>query len=129
MIKYLSVEARQKTFKGFAPVKGAPLCNPECFARAGFYNISSKKDPDLVKCFACHKELGNWEPGDDPWQEHVRRGETCPFVVLHNKEEVTVDDVITFFLAEATANIQSKVQEVKEAVMENFKKELKFVKE
>lgn len=27
---------------------------------------------DNVKCFHCDGGLRNWEPGDDPWQEHAK---------------------------------------------------------
>ncbi len=27
---------------------------------------------DNVKCFFCDGGLRNWEPGDDPWQEHAK---------------------------------------------------------
>lgn len=27
---------------------------------------------DNVKCFYCDGGLRNWEPGDDPWQEHAK---------------------------------------------------------
>ncbi|KAF5901533.1 lck-interacting transmembrane adapter 1 isoform X1, partial [Clarias magur] len=27
---------------------------------------------DNVKCFFCDGNLRNWEPGDDPWQEHAK---------------------------------------------------------
>jgi len=27
---------------------------------------------DNVKCFFCDGGLRNWEPGDDPWEEHAK---------------------------------------------------------
>lgn len=42
-------------------------CTPKNLAAAGFYHIPSEKEPDLVKCFVCLKELEGWEPEDDPW--------------------------------------------------------------
>ena len=35
---------------------------------------------DHVKCFFCDGGLRNWEPQDDPWQEHVKWFPRCPFV-------------------------------------------------
>ena len=35
-------------------------------AQAGFYHCPTDQEPDLVKCFVCHKELDGWEPSDVP---------------------------------------------------------------
>lgn len=40
-----------------------------CIAQ-GFYAAASAKAPDRVVCFACENALTNWDPTDDPWQEH-----------------------------------------------------------
>lgn len=49
-------------------------------AEAGFYFVGSDDDPDLARCYYCRRELGGWEPEDDPWAEHKRR--PCPFIDL-----------------------------------------------
>ena len=36
----------------------------------GFYAAATAKAPDRVVCFACENALTNWDPTDDPWQEH-----------------------------------------------------------
>lgn len=36
-------------------------------AAAGFYVVGGKKEPDLVECFICSKQLDSWDPDDDPW--------------------------------------------------------------
>jgi Inhibitor of Apoptosis domain len=36
-------------------------------AAAGFFHCPTDQEPDLVRCFVCHKELDGWEPTDDPW--------------------------------------------------------------
>uniref|UniRef100_A0A3Q3KPZ8 RING-type E3 ubiquitin transferase n=1 Tax=Monopterus albus TaxID=43700 RepID=A0A3Q3KPZ8_MONAL len=42
---------------------------PDVLARAGFFYTGHG---DNVKCFYCDGGLQNWEPGDDPWQEHAK---------------------------------------------------------
>ncbi|XP_029580239.1 baculoviral IAP repeat-containing protein 3 isoform X2 [Salmo trutta] len=36
---------------------------------------------DNVKCFYCDGGLRNWEPGDDPWQEHAKWFPRCDFLI------------------------------------------------
>ena len=52
-------------------------------AEAGFYFVGTETEPDLARCYWCRKELGGWEPTDDPWAEHQRRH--CPFVAAGKK--------------------------------------------
>ena len=69
-------------------------CTPERMAAAGFYCCGGENEPDLVRCYFCRKELDEWEPEDDPWKEHARRGK-CAYVKLGKKpEELTVSDVL-----------------------------------
>ncbi|KAK3518487.1 hypothetical protein QTP70_001479 [Hemibagrus guttatus] len=42
---------------------------PDTLVRAGFFYTGHS---DNVKCFFCDGSLRNWEPGDDPWQEHAK---------------------------------------------------------
>ena len=37
---------------------------------------------DNVKCFYCNGGLRNWEKGDEPWHEHARWFQKCPFVLM-----------------------------------------------
>lgn len=67
-------------------------------AEAGFY-CPVPDVPGTVKCFACFIELDGWEPTDDPWTEHRKRGlvldSPCKFAELGKKEEnLTVDDFV-----------------------------------
>ncbi len=63
-------------------------------AEAGFYFIGTAKEPDLVRCYWCRKEMDGWEPTDDPMAEH-RRKEDCPFVRLGKGcAQLKVDDMI-----------------------------------
>ena len=63
-------------------------------ADAGFYFIGTDKEPDLVRCYWCRKELDGWEPTDDPAKEHSRN-QGCPFVKLGKPcAKLTVDDML-----------------------------------
>lgn len=50
---------------------------PKLLAQAGFFYAGFG---DNVKCFFCDGGLKNWEPGDNPWEEHTRWYPSCPFV-------------------------------------------------
>ncbi|OWF36077.1 baculoviral IAP repeat-containing protein 3-like [Mizuhopecten yessoensis] len=50
---------------------------PEFLSKAGFFYANFG---DNVKCFYCDGGLKNWEPGDNPWEEHARWFPKCPFV-------------------------------------------------
>ncbi|XP_013399962.1 baculoviral IAP repeat-containing protein 7-like [Lingula anatina] len=51
---------------------------PRDLARAGFFYVGTG---DRVQCAFCEGILRNWEPGDQPLQEHRRHLSTCPFVL------------------------------------------------
>lgn len=59
---------------------------PEALARAGFYYIGRG---DKVKCFKCGVMLHNWEPNDDPVEEHRRWSHMCQYlrIIYFRKEE------------------------------------------
>ena len=48
------------------------------FADAGFYYLG---DRDRVKCFYCNSGLKNWEPTDDPFQEHAKWYLSCEYIL------------------------------------------------
>lgn len=63
------------------PHSSSFLANPDTLAEAGFYFTPSVGNPDAVTCFICRKELSDWEEGDDPFAEHVRRGSSCCWAI------------------------------------------------
>ena len=70
-------------------------CTSKKLAEAGFYHIPTDKEPDLVRCYVCLKELEGWEPEDDPKKEHKKHAPKCPFVKLNKKEEdLKIEDLI-----------------------------------
>ncbi|XP_010874145.1 baculoviral IAP repeat-containing protein 7 isoform X1 [Esox lucius] len=68
-------ETRLNTFHNWPT--GAAV-QPDVLARAGFFYTGHG---DNVKCFFCDGGLRNWEPGDDPWQEHAKWFPRCDFLV------------------------------------------------
>ena len=48
------------------------------FADTGFYYLG---DRDRVKCFYCNGGLKNWEPTDDPFQEHAKWYPLCEYIL------------------------------------------------
>ncbi|KAL8562474.1 hypothetical protein ACOMHN_008618 [Nucella lapillus] len=62
---------------------------PAVLAQAGLYYIG---DGDKVKCFHCDVLLYNWEPEDDPYEEHARWFPDCQYLRLV-KGENFVEDV------------------------------------
>jgi hypothetical protein len=65
------------------PTDGTYAATPETLAEAGFYHEPSPFDPDNACCFLCGKELGEWEPEDDPFLIHAEKCPKCPWVVLN----------------------------------------------
>ncbi|XP_071115060.1 baculoviral IAP repeat-containing protein 7-like [Haliotis cracherodii] len=53
------------------------IASPRDLAEAGFYFLGNL---DRVQCFVCGIILRDWQPGDDPWIEHVRRSPRCNHV-------------------------------------------------
>ena len=47
-------------------------------ADAGFYLVENGEEDD-TRCYYCRKEMGGWEPEDDPWEEHKRSAD-CPLI-------------------------------------------------
>lgn len=54
---------------------------PDQMAQAGFFQSSGSADAeDRALCFICRVCLVCWESTDEPWAEHERHSENCPFV-------------------------------------------------
>jgi len=108
---------RLKTFKKW-PFKHPNKCTKENLAAAGFHFIGKKKEPDLVQCVVCFKELDGWEEDDDPWEEHSRRT-SCPFIALNKTEDkMTIEDLASLIrnrmTIQAEKDYESAVTEIEE---------------
>ncbi|XP_045481363.1 baculoviral IAP repeat-containing protein 6 [Harmonia axyridis] len=57
---------------------------PEQMAQAGFYhqpNQPNAPGEDRALCFTCAVCLVCWEKTDEPWSEHERHSQNCPFMM------------------------------------------------
>ncbi|PVU96536.1 hypothetical protein BB561_001134 [Smittium simulii] len=59
------------------------LAQPAALASAGFYFFPQREHLDNVRCAFCDKELGEWEPSDDPFVVHYEHSSTCIWANLH----------------------------------------------
>ncbi|KAF5389494.1 hypothetical protein D9757_004327 [Collybiopsis confluens] len=54
------------------------MATPETLAEAGFYFDPNSEDNDLVTCYMCSKQLGEWSEKDDPFEIHFKKcGKKC----------------------------------------------------
>ena len=60
------------------------------FADAGFYYLG---DQDRVNCFYCNGGLKNWEPTDDPFQEHTKGHPLCEYILKKRGVEFVKNEV------------------------------------
>ena len=47
-----------------------------------FFFALDTGEGDKCKCFYCGGILWDWEPGDDPWVEHAKWFEDCPWIKM-----------------------------------------------
>ncbi|WP_095210629.1 RING-HC finger protein [Endozoicomonas ascidiicola] len=70
-------DARFETFDYRWP-GGRVNATPQQIANAGFFFLGER---DRVKCWYCNGGLQNWNPTDEPWQEHAKWYPTCEFLL------------------------------------------------
>ena len=78
--------------------------NPEDLADAGFSHQPTSKDPDTVICQVYKTSLYDWEPEDDPIEEHYSRSKSC--IRFPSKSLTT----IMMFVQDVTASLQKDSQ-------------------
>ncbi|XP_059383347.1 baculoviral IAP repeat-containing protein 7 [Carassius carassius] len=76
-----SQDSRLSSYQNWPP--GASV-QPDALAQAGFFYTGHG---DNVKCFFCDGGLRNWEPGDDPWQEHAKWFPQCEYLLQSRGRE------------------------------------------
>lgn len=74
--EYASYSARIASFDRWPKAMSQ---TKEALATAGFYYTGSG---DQTLCYHCGGGLRDWEPEDDPWIEHAKWFENCPYLLL-----------------------------------------------
>ncbi|KAF3935893.1 hypothetical protein ABW20_dc0103003 [Dactylellina cionopaga] len=67
---------------------------PELMAQAGFYFKPAAGDEDNVACFICQKNMSEWDPDDDPAEQHLRHNSSCGWALTMCRK-LAVDGNIT----------------------------------
>lgn len=78
---YISYDARLRTFDTWP--KSMPQTK-EQLANAGFF-YTGKSDQTL--CYHCGEGLKDWEPQDDPWEEHAKWFPRCYYLLMVKGQE------------------------------------------
>nr|XP_013013891.1 baculoviral IAP repeat-containing protein 1a-like [Cavia porcellus] len=89
--RYREQEARLASFQDW------PFCvhavSPRGLAASGLVFTGHR---DTMQCFSCGGCLGNWEEGDDPWQEHARWFPKCEFLQSKKSSEETAQYIQSY---------------------------------
>ncbi|XP_063064181.1 baculoviral IAP repeat-containing protein 7 isoform X1 [Engraulis encrasicolus] len=106
-----SEDARLTTYHNWPT--GASV-QPDALARAGFFYTGDifvlVGHGDNVKCFFCDGGLRNWEPGDDPWQEHAKWFPRCEYLLqTRGREYVSNIQESYFHMGETVSGSQVPV--------------------
>ncbi|XP_063240244.1 baculoviral IAP repeat-containing protein 5.2-A [Bacillus rossius redtenbacheri] len=101
------------------------LLAPQKMAEAGFFYCGSELNGwDCVRCFVCLKELGGWEPCDDPWEEHRGHSPGCLLARLARKQALlTVYETYDVMAAHCMA-IQKDLLHRRKAQLEELHKQV-----
>ncbi|RWR99177.1 Baculoviral IAP repeat-containing protein 2-like protein, partial [Dinothrombium tinctorium] len=63
--------------------------NKKELANAGFFYLMNN---DRVQCAFCRGVICEWEPGDNPIEEHKKHYPRCPFILGYNVGNVPIDE-------------------------------------
>lgn len=76
--RYHSMKDRLRTFTKNNWLKSQ---TPESLANAGFFRTQNAGADD-VQCFSCGIRIFDWDPSDEPLEEHLRWSQGCKFATL-----------------------------------------------
>ena len=65
---------------------------------------------DIVRCFCCDIGLAEWDPEDDPWEEHARHSPNCKFL-KEKKGEPYINSVQAEWRKASVTNIFSCISD------------------
>lgn len=72
---YQTMDSRLASFQGWPQTT---VQKPADLIEAGFFYTGQT---DCVRCFCCGGTLRNWEPSDQPWDEHAHWFPRCPYLL------------------------------------------------
>ena len=58
------------------------------------FNVTGRQD--IVYCFQCGEGLRNWDPEDEPWEEHARHFPDCAYVEQMKGARFVLDMVLKY---------------------------------
>ncbi|XP_015189033.1 PREDICTED: putative inhibitor of apoptosis [Polistes dominula] len=79
--EYISYDARLRTFDTWP--KSMPQKKDQ-LANAGFFYIGKG---DQTLCYHCGEGLEDWEPQDDPWEQHAKWFSKCYYLLMVKGQE------------------------------------------
>ncbi|KAH9500067.1 Baculoviral IAP repeat-containing protein 3 [Bulinus truncatus] len=92
--------------KTFAKAPSNLMSKKERFAAAGLYYTGIK---DCLECFSCNRRLNNWEPKDDPFEEHAKFSPDCSYIQKvrqgQNNSSLSGEESFVSFSNAATSNV------------------------
>ncbi|XP_053339016.1 baculoviral IAP repeat-containing protein 7 [Clarias gariepinus] len=91
---YPEMEPERTRLASFSSWPASSFVQPDTLARAGFFYTGQS---DNVKCFFCDGNLRNWDPGDDPWQEHAKWFPRCEYLIQSRGREYINNVQQSFF--------------------------------
>ncbi|XP_018612137.1 baculoviral IAP repeat-containing protein 7 [Scleropages formosus] len=107
---YPEMEAEESRITTFHNWPTGSSVQPDVLARAGFFYTGHG---DNVKCFYCDGGLRNWEPGDDPWQEHAKWFPRCEFLLQTRGREYVNNIQDSYFNISGTVSgLQTSARDI-----------------
>lgn len=115
--KYCLESARLESFDDGWTYPADSYCSKDNMATAGLYFLGYD---DVVKCFACHVKMQDWDPySDEPWLKHKEISPKCTFAKFGTREGLlTVEQWIDVMCCRAISLIDQRLAKFKLALSE-----------
>ncbi|CAL1542614.1 unnamed protein product, partial [Lymnaea stagnalis] len=114
-----SEAARRETFANW-PHMNYKWALPEPMAQAGFFHHPNLHGDDRAMCFTCNVCLVCWEPTDEPWSEHERHSQSCPYIKGDCTQNVPLTVTYATQPAQFHGDAQQKIACVSTTLNEDF---------
>lgn len=123
------------------PHKKISMLHPLKLSEAGFFYDPAPDGPDRCVCFSCGLSLVNWNPDDNPFQDHLKHiegpdanpGLSCIYIELlkkHNPLILGIDTQKKLFMAMDGLPELENMESPEECleIKENFNRRRDFLK-